>query len=696
VNPISESKANRDGIIHVISKMKWYSSLSKLLLEETFERDKRFAELRDQLANRILVLYKTLLKYVFKSICAYDRNPALGILRDLVKLDDWNGSLEELNIAEGCVKEAAGDYGVRQANSYLKLIFNMHLSTAQNEIMQMLFVTDMTAEIESLQNRKDHLLLDSYKWILDNKDYQDFTDWHHDNTKRLLWIKGDAGKGKTMLLIGIIRELTAQLDTYFDKPYLSYFFCQGTDENLNTATAVLRGLIWMLLRQEKSLIRHLVMFKDFGSKLFEDRNAFYNLKKIFQNMLNDGVLRRAYLVVDALDECRNEEPGLSQLLQLISEVLETHHNVKWLVSSRNVTHIETSLDENNTRTRLSLELNHESMASAVEAYINCKMSGLAERYRKDYAARKDPGIHEKLRIVQDDVAKELRQKADGTFLWVALVFKQIEGCGADTVLELVRKIPSGLGEIYDQMMRQINKLNDGYSRHCKRVLLIAVNTYRPLRLSELVTLAELPELAAHHNIVRLCGLLTIGEDDNVVYFVHQSAKDYLIEHAESEISPRWHDEGHCMVVSRSLQAMSTTLRRDIYDLQDPGCLIEQVYAKRETSPSGRGEEHRMTVSRSLQVTSNTLQKDFEQVESVDSDPLAHIRYSCLHWINHLCEIPSSLYDKVGLCDGETIHMFLQEHFLHWLEALSLLRSMPNGVLAIAKLENLLRVSFPLI
>lgn len=696
MNPISESKANRDGIIHVVSKMKWYSSLSKLLLEQTFEQDKRFTELRDQLASRILDLYKALLKYVIKSICAYYRNPALGFLRNLVKLDDWNGSLDELNIAEGYVKEAASEYGVRQANSYLELIFNMHLSTTQNEIMQRLCVTDMTAEIESLQNRKDHLLLDSYKWILNNEHYQEFTEWHHGNTKRLLWIKGDAGKGKTMLLIGIIQELTAQLDTYFDKPHLSYFFCQGTDVNLNTATAVLKGLVWMLLRQEKSLIRHLDMFKDFGAKLFEDRNAFYNLKKIFQNMLEDGVLRRAYLVVDALDECRNEEPGLSQLLQLISEVSETNDKVKWLVSSRNVTHIETSLEENKTRTRLSLELNPKSVASAVEAYINYKMSGLAERYRRDYAARKDPGIHEKLRKVQDDVAKELRQKADGTFLWVALVFKKIEHCEADKVLKRVREIPSGLNDIYGQMMRQINELDDDDSEHCKRVLLIAVNTYRPLRLSELVTLAELPELAAHHNIVRLCGLLTIREDDNIVYFVHQSAKDYLTKHAESEIFPRWQAEGHRMIVSRSLEAMSTTLRRDIYDLRDPGCLIEQVYAKREISPSGCREEHRMMVSRSLQVTSNTPQKDFEQVESVNSDPLVQIQYSCLHWIDHLCEIPSSLYDKVGLCDGGTIYMFLQEHFLHWLEALSLLRSMPNGVLAIAKLENLLRVSFPLI
>jgi hypothetical protein len=530
--------------------------------------------------------------------------------------------------------------------------------TAQNEIMQKLFVKDMTAEIESLQNRKDHLLLDSYKWILDNKDYQDFTDWHHGNTKRLLWIKGDAGKGKTMLLIGIIQELTGQLETHFDKPHLSYFFCQGTDANLNTATAVLRGLIWMLLRQEKSLVRHLDIFKDSGSKLLEDHNAFYNLKKIFQNMLEDSVLSRVYLIVDALDECRNEEPGLSQLLQLISEVSETYDKVKWLVSSRNLRDIETILEETKTRTRLSLELNAKSVASAVEAYIDYKMSGLAERYRKAYAARKDPGIHERLRKVQDDVVKELRQKAEGTFLWVALVFEQIEraACGADRVLELVRKTPPGLDKIYDQMVGQIDKLADGYSEHCKRALSTAIISYRPLRLFELATLAELPELAPHHDIVRLCGLLTIREEDDTVYFVHQSAKDFFSTSKGSNIFLKGQAEEHRRITYRSLKLMRNTLKKDICNLRSPGAILSEVKIV------------------------------------IDQGVFAHVRYACSYWADHLRNIDDLQLDQIELCDGGKVHRFLQDHFLHWLEALSLMGNVSNGAIVIGTLESMLLVS----
>jgi hypothetical protein len=79
---------NRDGIMRVVRTMKWYSSLSKLLLEEPSEHDERFVELRGLLANRILDLYKALLKYIIKSICAYYRHPALEFLRNSVRLNN--------------------------------------------------------------------------------------------------------------------------------------------------------------------------------------------------------------------------------------------------------------------------------------------------------------------------------------------------------------------------------------------------------------------------------------------------------------------------------------------------------------------------------------------------------------------------------------------------------------------------------
>src|SRR5438552_16765612 len=102
-----------------------------------------------------------------------------------------------------------------------------------------------------------------------------------------------------MLLIGVVRELQQLKSTH--SGLLSYFFCQGTDSSLNNATAVLRGLIYQVLDQQRSLISHLL--KDYdkaGRQLFEDANAFVALSRIFTKMLHDPRLTRVYLVLDAL------------------------------------------------------------------------------------------------------------------------------------------------------------------------------------------------------------------------------------------------------------------------------------------------------------------------------------------------------------------------------------------------------------
>ena len=114
------------------------------------------------------------------------------------------------------------------------------------------------------------------------------------------------------------------------------FRSQGTDPRLNTATAILRGIIYLLASQQPFLnISHLRQkYHHAGRKLFEDNNAFYSLSNVFRQMIQDSRLTTAYLVVDALDEC---EVGLPELLDLITSTLVTAQptRVKWILSSRN-------------------------------------------------------------------------------------------------------------------------------------------------------------------------------------------------------------------------------------------------------------------------------------------------------------------------------------------------------------------------
>jgi hypothetical protein len=57
-----------------------------------------------------------------------------------------------------------------------------------------------------------------------------------------------------MLLCSIINELN-RLIAKTDQ--LSYFFCQATDSQINNAIAVLRGLLYLLVDQQPSLVSHI-------------------------------------------------------------------------------------------------------------------------------------------------------------------------------------------------------------------------------------------------------------------------------------------------------------------------------------------------------------------------------------------------------------------------------------------------------
>ncbi|RYP81631.1 hypothetical protein DL770_005839 [Monosporascus sp. CRB-9-2] len=60
--------------------------------------------------------------------------------------------------------------------------------------------TDPRHDKIRIEQTKGGLLRESYGWILD---HDDFLRWRNDPESRLLWIKGDPGKGKTMLLVAL-------------------------------------------------------------------------------------------------------------------------------------------------------------------------------------------------------------------------------------------------------------------------------------------------------------------------------------------------------------------------------------------------------------------------------------------------------------------------------------------------------------
>ena len=495
-------------------------------------------------------------------------------------------------------------------------------------------LSDPRDDKKRIEEAKGGLLKDAYRWALQTSEFQQ---WRSTEDSSILWIKGDPGKGKTMLLCGMIEELEKSSGR---TPVLSYFFCQATDRRADNATAVLRGLIYMFVHQWTSLVSHFQAKHDTAGKtLFEDVNARVALADILRSMLEDPLLDGAYIVVDALDECSADR---DKLLNFIVAASSIRASIKWIVSSRNWSDVEKAFRGAGQAVKLSLELNEDSISAAVTTYIQFKVKELAQRNHYD-------------KVEQEAVQRNLECNARGTFLWVALVCQELLDVDGWEAEELSQEFPPGLEPFYRRMIGQI--LHSKRSKLCKEVLAVASVVRRPLSLEEMSALisggpSNRSKPEAWVSIVEDCGsFLTLR--NKAISFVHQSAKDFLVHQACSDIFQNAIGHVHHDVCTRSLTLMMKTLRRDIYELEDPGIYIDEVNPPHS------------------------------------SDPLAATRYSCVYWIEHLQE-SMTIVDKNILRNGGMLDNFLRGYYLYWLEASSLSRSMAEAQVSMSKLETLLQ------
>ena len=519
--------------------------------------------------------------------------------------------------------------------------------------LQHVLSSDARLDKERIQGTAGGLLPESCSWIFSNTDYKQWLEEEHIHVLR---ITGNPGKGKTMLLCSIIDKLrpSTKLGGNPDGPSLAFFFCQATDMRINTATSVLRGLIFLLASQQESLMSYIQKkCDDGGSEVFEGPNAWEASSETLTSMFKDQDLKKVYLIIDAFDECPEDR---DKLLDFVIRNSSSSH-IKWIISSRPFIQPGLSVEQREVTTgpqwaTLSLEDNIEHVSQAVKTYIDYRVSNLAS-------------------IQNDDALKcliraTMEQKANGTFLWVALVVRRLQQTLEWDMLKVVEDTPESLTEMYDQMLKQIQLLTETTREYCKLTLSVVIIAFEPVCLNELLALSGFSEkisgkLEYLEKIVKLCACFLVIRGD-IVHIIHLSARDFLCKALEKKVEGQGHvgernleleklspgglSDQHYAMLSNSLKVMSRTLRRDMYNLHEPGFPID--HAK---PPS--------------------------------LDPLLSVRYSCLHWVDHLIEC------RLTPKDFQDVEKFLRKNYLHWLEALSLLKGIPVGILSIRELESLL-------
>jgi len=178
--------------------------------------------------------------------------------------------------------------------------------------------------------------------------------------------------------------------------------------------------------------------------------------------------------------------------------------------------------------------------------------------------------------------------------------------------------------------------------------------FSPLSANSLTNLLHLSKEDIDQTLEDLHSILDIPDNQvRPIRLHHPSFRDFLLDQDRCS-DPHFlvnEKQAHRGLADACMRLMSTTLRKDICALRRPGALTKDV--------------------------EGTRVKKFLPPE---------VQYACIYWVRHIQKSGVQLYDD------DQVHTFLQEHLLHWLEALSLVGKTSEGVLSIASLEYYIPVS----
>lgn len=378
---------------------------------------------------------------------------------------------------------------------------------------------------------------------------------------------------------------------------------------------------------------------------------FQPLIKWEEQLGQSSRLQRLNVVIDALDECEGDD-AVKHLLRLPQINILRKVKVRIFITSRPETAIRFGFRQMGEDTHRNFAL-HSIDQAITEQDIRVFLSHELDCIRKERGAQ--PGWP------SDQDIQTLAHRAQGLFIYAATCLLYIRNskysppeksllrliqnptasspeAQLDTIYTEVLEL-SVLGDVDDLIREDLSMI----FKEIVGAIVVLLDVLPAASLSKLVDKEErivLPVLGDLHSVLDIPDC-----PDHPIQLHHPSFRDFLLN--PNRCSPTFQvdeKQTHEYLAKSCLRLMSGYLKEDICDLKAPGT--------RTSTVSHVKIEH--CIPREL-------------------------RYACLYWIDHVQK------SNLHLCDGDQIHVFLQTHLLHWLEALSLMGKTSEAVLAITSL-----------
>ena len=492
--------------------------------------------------------------------------------------------------------------------------------------------------------------------VLDEIEY-----WIREPTSpQVYWLNGLAGTGKTAIAQSIAER------TFADGRLGASFFCSRDYQDWSNLHLIFPTLAVQLARRYSDFRSHFVprVRRDPGIA----HGSLYNQmdKLIFDPLRKSKI--STVIIIDALDECADEEPA-SAILSVLGQFVSKTPMVKFLVTGRPEPRIREGF-----RLPLLAEVTdvfvlHEVEPSQVQKDIRLFFDHSFELVRRRTGLEDWP-TREQLDL--------LCKRAAGLFVYAVATVKFVDKQYADPSeqLDLLLQLPdssvreartsfntnSTLDSLYTSIFQgAFGDSNDpDIDPRVRSVIGAVVLAATPLPPSAIATLLCLRPKGVFRLLSSVQSFLILSDDiDCPVRPFHKSFPDFIVDpdrctNKRFYISPSHH---HSQLLTRCLNLMCRTLEKNMCKLPDG-------------------------------VVNSDVSDLKERVQRYISPAL---QYACRSWHTHLIDKNKGSISIPEITSA--LHQFLETKFVFWLDVLSILGAVRNAVDALQAAVGWLEVRY---
>ena len=458
----------------------------------------------------------------------------------------------------------------------------------------------------------------------------------------IFWLNGLAGTGKSTIAQTVTERIFA------GGLLGASFFCSRDFKDRSSLHFIFPTLAFQLAHTYPDFRSVLVPLLQSNPDIVHESLYSQMQKLIVEPLQSAGVL--TVIVIDALDECTDDEPQ-SVILSVLGRLAEKIPRVKFFITGRPEPRIKSGFRLPLLKALTNVFILHEvwpdSINNDIRLFLQHELSELARRHLLEGWPT-------------DEAIDILCLRAGGLFVYAAATVKFLDERHylPDEQLETIIDSPhttdyegkTSLDLLYLWILGKAFHADDPVI--CSKVrsiigtVALVVNPLPPSGIAELVNLETRKVLLF---LTSVQSLLILDEDPTKpVKPFHKSFPDFITNPSRCAdtrfyISP---PDLHLELATNCLRLMNESLEQNLLSLPD-----------------------------------YSLNSEVEDLETrIENHISIALRYACQSWHHHLTAVRGDVGDIVS-----RLHFFLEQKFLAWLEVVSVLGSTRGAIVA---LENL--------